>query len=408
MKIKGLVVLLALVLVVSLAAFAACAKEEEAPPVTEEWQWPDRLMLGTAGVGDQGYVVGIAWTTPMDEDIPGMTVRVVVQPDMKLRYIWLRNGTVDITTLMQSGRPWIETDKVHATRDGGPSRLRGFSVAGKRDQGWVTTPGTGLKTPYDIKPGTRLIYSAHLGPPDEDESQMGLIAWAQVDFEDIEWVPGASKAARVRLLMDGKGDVMQADNTTGAAWYEAEAAPRGLAWLDLDATADPEAAARYIAVKPDTTFAVITDGVPSSLGHYGMTTMGPYLVMADKDPELVYHLAKWLHEKHDLYKDNHPTCAGMIMENVLILAETDYIPMHEGMVRLFKELGLWTPAAEARLQYNVDLFDSYIEAWNDALLEADTKGIEVNPKNEEWVDLWYSHRDQLPKLHKGKVEESLE
>ncbi len=399
-------VLLAMVLVVSLAAFVACAAEEEAPPVTEGWQWPDQLMLGTAGVGDQNYVVTIAWSTPLDKDIPEMTVRVVVQPDMQLRYIWLKTGIIDACSLKQSGMPWIETEKEQAGRDGGPSRLRGLLVSGKRDLGWATTPGTGLKTPYDIKPGTRIIWAAYLGPP--EDSQLGLIAWAQVDQEDIVWVPGASKAATYRLLMDGKGDVMLADSTTRAAWYEAEAAPRGLSWLDLDAKADPEGAARYLAVKPDTTFAVTTDGVPSSLGHYGMTTMGPLLVMADKDPELIYHLGKWLDEKHDLYKDNHPVTAGMTIDNAMILAETHYIPYHEGMVRYFKELGVWTPAAEARLQYNIDLIDEYVEAWNAALLEADEKGIEVNPKNKEWVELWYGHRDQLPKLHKGKVELSSE
>jgi len=395
-----LLILLAMVLVVSLATFAACGEAEEVEEV-EGWQWPERLMVGTAGVGDQNYVVSIAWTTPMAKDT-GMTIRAVVQPDMKLRYNWLRLGTIDICSLMKSGLPWIETDKVYATRDGGPSRLRGFFVAGKRDQGWATTPGTGLKTPYDMKPGTRFIWAAHLGPP--EESQLGLCAWAQVDPEDIVWVPAASKAAGPRLLMDGKGDVMLASNTVMADWYEAEAAPRGLSWLDLDATADPEAAARYLAEKPDTVFAVITDGCPSSLGHYGMTTMGPVLVMADKDPELVYHLAKWLDEKHDLYKDNHPSCGGMNMENALTLAEAYYIPMHEGMVRYFKELGMWTPEAEARQQYNIDLLDDYIEAWNTALDEADKKGIEVDPLNKEWVKLWYSYREPLPVLHIGIIE----
>jgi len=65
MKKRILLVLLALVLVVSLAAFAACKAEEEEEEEVEGWQWPERLMVGTAGVGDQNYVVSIAWTTPM-------------------------------------------------------------------------------------------------------------------------------------------------------------------------------------------------------------------------------------------------------------------------------------------------------------------------------------------------------
>ena len=44
MKKRILLFFLAVALVVSLATFAACAKEEEPTPVEEEvWQWPDRL-----------------------------------------------------------------------------------------------------------------------------------------------------------------------------------------------------------------------------------------------------------------------------------------------------------------------------------------------------------------------------
>jgi len=86
------------------------------------------------------------------------------------------------------------------------------------------------------------------------------------------------------------------------------------------------------------------------------------------------------------------------MDNVMTLAETHFIPLHEGTVRYLKEKGLWTPTAEERRQYNIDLLDQYIEAWNDALLDADTKGIEVNPKNKEWLELWYSYRDPIPVL----------
>jgi len=404
MKKRILLVFLALVLVVSLATFVACEAEEEEE--VEGWQWPDKLMLGTAGVGDKGYVVGIAWTTPLDKDIPEMTVRVVVQPDMLLRYIWLRNGTIDITTIKQSGKPWIRTEAANATRDGGPSQLHGFGVSGKRDKGWATTPGTGIKTPHDIKPGTRIIYSAYLGPVEMHQFCLAIIAWAQVDIEDIVWVPASSKAATPKLLMDGRGDLAYVENTVSSVWYEAEAGPRGLSWVELDYKKDPEGAARHVAEHPDITLAIITNGPPSALGVYGMTTMGPLLVMADKDPELIYHLLKWIDENYDLFKGNHPIAAGMTMDNVMTLAETHFIPIHEGAVRYLQEIGRWTPAAEERRQYNIDLIDTYIKDWNAALLEADKKGIEVNPKNKEWIELWYSYRDPIPVL--GSIRQPFE
>ncbi len=358
-------------------------------------------MIGTADVGDQNYVVSIAWSTPLGEDT-GMTVRVVVQPDMYLRYIWLRTGVIDVTSLKQSGRPWIETGQEQASRDGGPSQLRGFGVSGKRDSGWATTPATGIKTPFDIKPGTRIIFPAHLGPLEQAESQQGLVAWAQVDVEDIIWVPSAHKAAVSQLLMEGRGDIAYVENTIAAQWYEVEAGPRGLSWLDLDSKANPEAAARYAAAHPEVTFAVISNGTPSSLGHYGMTTMGPILAMDTTDPELVYHLGKWFDEKYDLYKDNHPILAGFTLDNVMTLAEGHYMPLHEGMVKYLKELGLWTPSAEARREFNLDTINKYIELYRAALLEADTKGVEVNPKNKEWIDLWYTYKDTIPNLSKQR------
>ena len=404
MKNRALLVLLVIVLVVSLAAFAACKAEEEAPQEEEGvWQWPEKFMFGVVGVETGTYAVAIGWMTPFAKDT-GVTARVVVAPDMNVLIDWLKSGALDQTSVKQSGQPWIETNKELATRDGGPLQLRALSVGGKRDSGWATTPGSGIETPYDIKPGTRIIYPAYLGPVEDADSQMGLIAWAQVDKEDIVWVPCSSTSATARLLMDGKADVVHVEDATHSMWLEAEVSPRGLAFLDLDAKADPEGAARYRAKHLTVQFAIITDGCPASLGNYGMTSMGPYLVMDFTDPELTYHLTKWLNEKHDLYKDNHPLCAAMTIENVMTLAETHYIPFHEGVVRYLKELGVWTPAAEARLRYNIDLINSYIEAYQNAIDEADSKGIEVNPKNKEWEELWYSHRDPLPALHHGIVE----
>jgi hypothetical protein len=307
-------------------------------------------------------------------------------------------------SVKESGLPWIQTNAELASKDAGPLRLRGLSLGGKRDSGWATTSDSGIKTPDDIKPGTRIIYPAYLGPKEDAESQMGLIAWAQVDKEDIVWVPCSSTSATARLLMDGKAEVVHVEHTTHSMWIEAEVSPLGLSFLDLDAKANPEGAARYRAKHPTVEFAIITDGGPSSMGHYGMTSMGPYLVMDFTDPELTYHLAKWFNEKHDLYKDNHPLCAAMTMENLMSIAETKYIPIHEGVVRYLQELGMWTPAAEARLRYNIDLLDAYIEAFNAALDEADEKGIEVNPMNKVWIDLWYTYREPLPVLHIGKIE----
>ncbi len=398
MKNRILFVFLAMVLVVSLAAFAACAAEEE---VVEEgvWQWPDKIIVASSGTGEQFYAGAIAWSVPFEKDT-GATVRVVVHPVMTTRWMWLKEGEIDLTTVKQSGKPWIEGERANATREGGPWQVRGWWVSGQRDKGWATTPGTGIKTPEDIKPGTKIIYSAYLGPPDSasNQAQLGLIAWAQVAVEDIKWIPAASKAATTRLLMDGKGDIAYVESTVGAAWFEVAASPRGLAFIDVDAKANPEGAVRYRKHHVDVTFAEIATGLPQGIGHYGMSTLGQGNVSADQDPELMYRWVKWMHENHDIYKDAHTVLGGYTVENVMTMAEYKYLVYHEGVVRYLQELGVWTEKAEENQQYHQNLLNEYIKRYQAAIAEADSKGIEVTPENTEWIKLWYSHRKGIPEL----------
>ena len=57
---RVLLIFLAIALVVSLVAFAACAKEEEEEEVVEEWQWPEKLLLVAGSLVTPTYPVYIA------------------------------------------------------------------------------------------------------------------------------------------------------------------------------------------------------------------------------------------------------------------------------------------------------------------------------------------------------------
>jgi hypothetical protein len=88
----------------------------------------------------------------------------------------------------------------------------------------------------------------------------------------------------------------------------------------------------------------------------------------------------------------------MTVEYLMILAETDYVPLHDGAVKYMEEKGLWTPAYEARRQQNIDLFDAWEEEWDWAIDKADEQGIKVDPANPEWERFWreYSASTGLP------------
>jgi len=395
MKNRALLVLLAIVLVVSMAAFAACKAEEE-PPVEEVWQWPDKLMLSAISVEDPPYGLGIAWSTPLAEET-GMKVRVVCVHDHATRYRWMSEGIIFMGGITRSGKENLEALDMYATRDGGPWKTRTVYPIGKYDMGFVVLGDSGIKTPHDIKPGMKIIYFSYVATG--RSAMEALLAWGQVDPEDVVWVPAGSIGANLRLLMEGKGDVAYGFTTLWGGWYEAEAGPHGLGWIAMDAKADPEGAKRYLAIRPETAFGVMTTGVPSARNVPAMSRISVYMTRADSDPELVYRLVKWLDENYDKFKDAHPQAEFMTIDYLMTPAETSFQPLHEGTVRYLEELGRWTPAHEARRQQNIDLINTWVEAYQAAIEMADERGIAVNPENEEWLELWGSYKEDLTEFN---------
>jgi len=401
MKNRILLVFLAMVLVVSLAAFAACATTEDepppleengSPPLEEEWQWPETVIVGCSGHVSPSYGAGVAWTTPMAEDL-GIRIRVVSQENHMLRTQWFKSGRLFMGGQTKGGKENMEGAGAFAARESGPYMMSAMWAMGITGMAFAVAPELNIKTPYDIKPGTRLIYMAWIphGKPTMD----ALLAWGQIDPESVIWVPSGSTSAMARLFMDGKGDIMFAWAVESSLFYEAEVSPRGIAWIDLDVANNPEAAERYLEVKPESSFGVIQNGCPSVRGTLGLSSIPSYLCRIDEDPELVYRIVKWLDENYDVYKINHSWCEYQTLANTLKISETEWQPIHPGTVRYLEEKGLWTPAHEARRQQNIDLMQKWVDAYDACIAFADETGIDVTPENEEWMDLWASYKKDL-------------
>jgi hypothetical protein len=221
-----------------------------------------------------------------------------------------------------------------------------------------------------------------------------LLAWGNVSPDDVEFVPAGSFDAQIRFLAAGKGDI--AFMAPAAPYsFEVEASPSGLAWIEMNAKEDPEGAKRFMDLWPHFSFSQLEYGVPSAIGVHMMTTVHGYIARAEADTELVYRMTKWLAENYDRYKGGHPTLLTSTLDNLMLLAEHDYTPLHDGTVRYLEEKGLWTQAHEARRQANIALLDRYVQAYQEAIDMADDKGISVSPSNEEWLDLWENYKKDL-------------
>jgi len=402
MKNRVLLIFLAVVLVVSLVAFATCKaeeelpiveeEEEEAPPVEEEeeevWQWPEKLFIATTGGVGIAAVTG--YTSAIYADT-GMMIRVAPAPALALRFLWVKEGKSFSTALAQTEMAQcLEGRLGFATRMLGPFQPRmmwAFSVA---ELGCMVRGDSDLKTIYDIGLGTKLV--DFIGQPGYWEVMRSLLAWIGVDEADIVRVPIGSGATRA--IVDGRADVLFYWTITPDT-YEAAAAPHGIRWLDLNVEEDPEGAKRFQEVLPTASFGVMHQGPPSAHDVWGMVVLAVTLTREETDPELVYHWVKWLDENYDLYKDNHAWNQYMTLENTMKAVGIWFLPVHDGAIKYLKEKGLWTAAHDARQEQNIELITRYIKAYQEAIDMADEQGIMVDPENEEWVELWVNYKEEL-------------
>ena len=339
-------------------------------------------------------MIQTGWTTPLAEDT-GMKVRIVAEETDMIRWQWLKTGRFFNMGLATEPAEYFEAKGDRATRDGGPFQLRTWWPVGVGGYGYAVRGDSDITVPGDIKPGTKVLYLSFI--PSGKAMVSPILAWAGLSEDDIEWVPAGSIAAHTRALMDGKGDI-GVGFPSSPTWLEAEAGPHGLKWVDMNAKEDPEGAARFMEVNPSVRFGIMDIGAESAQGIWMTRTIPRYATTVDTDTELIYNLVKWLDENHEAYKAAHPYCAYMTLDTLMKLAETDYLPLHDGAVKYLEEKGLWTAAHELRRQQNIDLITKWIEAYETAIDQADQQRISVNPQNEEWTKFWedYKKAQNLP------------
>ena len=234
MKSKLLLYIITAVILASLLAIAGCAAEEPAPAPTPTptptpepppaWEWPEKLSVVSTSEAGQGYATAVAWTSAMDE-ATGVQMRIVAEARDRLKFQWLREGkffttaNIPLLTLTGDGEEYIG-------KDGGPFQVRNvFPIC--ESQSSLAVRGDGdIKTIYDIKPGMKLVettFSASVRAYTE-----AVLAWIEVDPDDMVWVPVSSPTAMTQAIVDGKADVCFGYTAT-SSWLEAEASPHGLA-----------------------------------------------------------------------------------------------------------------------------------------------------------------------------------
>jgi TRAP transporter TAXI family solute receptor len=330
------------------------------------------------------------------EQMTGMKIRVTPEENTSTKQKLLSQGAylldADGVTVFADG---IEASSAYATNEGGPCQIRVVWNMMTASLGLMVTADSPIKTIYDIKPGMKM--PSVPSQPATEQSYDAFLAWANLSRKDMKLVPFGDWPSSCKALIDKSVDF--AYGSTAASYaLEIAAGPHGLRWIELDPNKDPEGAKRFLAVKKTTSFGPAKSGVASALDVCMLSTSAVLATRAESDTELIYHIAKWLDENYNAYKDKDPSNIFMNLDAMREYCNFTFLPIHDGTIKYLKEKGMWTAADDARQQKNIALIAEYTEAYKAAIADANKKGIKIDPMNKDWINLWNEYKKDIPSV----------
>lgn len=337
------------------------------------------------------YASTSAWGSLLEKQT-GVKVRIKPEPNMAVKFKLLKQEAVDFCSASTGGAAFLtEGVDQYSTKDLGPVSVRSCWLAQQIFIGYLVRADSPIKTIYDIK-GKKVGVST--AAVTQTLAMDALLAFAGLTWKDVTRVPYANLPASERGVLEGSCDVSYS-TPTSASTLEVEAGPHGARYLPLPVKEDPEGAKRFLKVRPTLEFGICTMGAKAAHGVSMISTPYYFFTMKDKDPNVIYHLAKWLDENYAQYKDAHPVAATVDIKNLRNSLNLTFMPVHDGLIRYLKEKNLWTAADDARLKRNVETQGKYIAAYKVAVDKAEQKGLKIDPGSKEWVELWGNYKKEV-------------
>lgn len=359
---------------------------------TPAWVWPRDLSIATADIATKNYILTAGWGSVMQQ-MTGVRVRVLPENVQPLQVRWVKEGRVDMCFTNEA----LYADATMARAgysEAGPFQSRYIWQFTTTNYGFMVRGDSPIKTLYDIKPNMKV------GQPIFSPAMMlgteASLAWANLSKEDVQLRPFGNYGAYVRSVVEGRTDVVFCSPISGVT-FEVEGSPRGIRWLDYPPE-DKEELARFMDISGSYVLIMSDIGVPSSHKVRMPTVPSFYMARDDMETEYVYHLVKWFDESFEAYKDVNPGLSSMKLEANRATLDFTSAPAHDGLVKYLEEKGMWTKEDEAWRQQNVQLIDKYIKAHEAATADAKEKGIKVDATSEDWIQLWETHKKDLPRF----------
>lgn len=318
------------------AAFAGSA-------AAAEIELPDQLAWTAYDTGSAGYNQSVAIGGALKQEL-GVDLRVLPGKNDVSRTEPLRQGKVPFSATGVGGSFMAQEGAFEfGARHWGPQPVRMLLANhGDINLAVAVAADTGVKAYADLK-GKRVAWVK--GAPALNVNVTAYLAYAGLTWDDVEKVEFGGFGDSFTGMINGQVDAAFASTNSGRV-YELEASPRGLYWPPVHHD-DTEGWARLKEVAPffQPNMATVGAGISEDNPYEGAAYPYPILIAyADQDPDLVYNMTKAMVELFPAYDGKAPGIGGWALDRQ---SYEWVVPFHDGAIRYFKEIGVWTDAMQA-------------------------------------------------------------
>lgn len=281
----------------------------------------------------------------LEKNAPGTKFSIVPGATTINRHNLLKDGTTAIAQYTALDALFA-LKGIEDFKDIGPQSIRTLYINGGIDQGIATRADTGIMTLQDLR-GKRV--ATYPNYPVVQAYMDAAMAFAGISWSEVKQIPISSYAAGQTAILEGAVDAAVLSGESAAA-QDIAASVRGLRWLEMPAS-DIEGWKRLQAVIPvfypnkATSSAGSSPSKPVQIWAYNFH----FLQYDYQDAGQAYWVTKLMWEAYPDFKDSHAYNAKTSPEHTLEVSQW-FVPWHEGSIKYFKDIGVWTPAMEARQQ----------------------------------------------------------
>ena len=361
----------------SKAIFAALALAVSLPAaaLAQDIKLPNTLAWTAYDVGSGGYNQAVAIGNVLKNKI-GVNLRVLPGKNDVSRTVPLRENKVEFAANGVGGA-YLAQEGVYefGAKEWGPQPIRALLLNNSDALlTIITAKDAGIKTMADLK-GKRVAWV--VGAPSLNQNITALLAFGNLTWADVQKVEFGGFGAAMTGIINNQVDAAFASSISGNA-YQIASSPRGIQYPTVPHS-DKAGWARLKKVAPFFVPFMGTEGAEMSKDKPIEAATYPYPVLmsyANAPEDLVYNMTKAMVQFFPDYKDGAPGNNGWDLKRQVY----DWVvPFHDGAIRYFKEIGVWTPAYQAHNDGLLKRQQVMMTAWKDvgAKKHADEKAYEI-------------------------------